>query len=90
MSDDTQGRKKSVRQLGAGDLLDVGDIIAIDGAYGRSRLRVVRVTKKHAFVRVNDYAEQCYRRVVGSWDWPVPVPKPKWDRDIRRAYRVYE
>ncbi len=89
MSDDAQSRKKSVRQLGAGDLLDVGDIIAVDGAYGRSRLRVSRTTKTRAFVRINDCVEACYRREIGSWGWPVPVPKPMWDAEDRRAYRVY-
>ncbi len=57
--------------------IEVGDTIVSSHAFGGSTWVVHRVSKKFAFVRLNDVAEGKFRRELG-FSGPQPYPAVRW------------
>jgi hypothetical protein len=81
-----QGEEMKYKQLGAGDVLEVGDVIIFRHSLGDRKYIVCRVSKNIAFVRWNEVAEGKFKRRL-DWSKPTPIPRADYDYMGREAYR---
>lgn len=72
--------------LKTGDQLQVGDIIVHITCFGNSKLVVYRLTKKHAWAKYNDVAEDKFPLIYNDIFFSA-LPRPNYNTTTYKVYR---